>query len=490
MATSSLLCSEYLRCPVCLDLFREPVTIPCGHSFCLGCIRQCWSLQGSSISCPQCRCPFRTDSPPRLCKNSILSQMVDDFSNPQESSKITPASFKPYGNVKEDLETSHPHITQEEDPNRANSDSIATPPLCRRNPEYANRWTAMVRQRREVSKGFSDMVRILQASGFRLLQLVEQAENEMLEQEDSQTLKQDEFKENTDNMEEGLTMTVLPPAQVIPGGSKDQDEQECSTKEIPWVWLSEAMAKFKESLLELCADQMGRMVQQVQSTQTASSIKTPEDWGSPLMPLIPRVRAEFIKYSRDITLDPNTAHHNLSLMQGNRRVLCKLQPQGYPDNPGRFNHYTQVLGHEPLGQGQHYWEVQLSGNRVSLGVSYGSIYRKGHQSHCLAGRNSHSWCLEWTNTRCYAWHDGQRILVATGQQECLGVFLDWDRGSLSFHEVSEDMPVLHRFHTSFIEPVYPIFFVSWNSIVSVGEAAQSRQCAQIKRFHRQLSANF
>ncbi|OCT60694.1 hypothetical protein XELAEV_18046715mg [Xenopus laevis] len=489
MATSSLLCSEYLRCPVCLDLFQEPVTIPCGHSFCLGCITQCWSLQGSSTSCPQCRCPFRTDSPPRLCKNSILSQIVDDFSNPRESSKITPASSKPYWNIIEDLEISHPPITQEEDHSRAFSDSISTPPMSRRNPEHPNRWTSMIRIRREANKGFSDMVPILQASGFRLLQLLEQSESEMLEQEDSHVLKQDESqveeKEDTNTMEQGLTMTVLPSAQVLQGRGRVKHERDPMG-----MALSEAMAKFKESLLELCAGHMRRLVQQVQSTQTNSPTKAPEDWGSPLIPLIPRVRAEFLKYSRDITLDPNTAHHNLSLMQGNRRVFCKLQPQGYPDNPGRFNHYTQVLGQEPLGQGQHYWEVQLSGNRVSLGVSYRSIYRKGHQSHCLAGRNSHSWCLEWTNTRCYAWHDGQRVLVATGQQECLGVFVDWDRGCLSFHEVSEDMPVLYRFRATFIEPVYPIFFISWNSIVSIGEAAQSRQCAQSKRFQRQLSANF
>lgn len=83
MANVPFLCSDYLYCPVCLDLFREPVTIPCGHTFCLTCITQCWSLQGMPASCPQCRSCFQQESSPRLCKNSILSQMVDDFSKLQ-----------------------------------------------------------------------------------------------------------------------------------------------------------------------------------------------------------------------------------------------------------------------------------------------------------------------------------------------------------------------------------------------------------------------
>ncbi|KAM4691199.1 E3 ubiquitin/ISG15 ligase TRIM25-like [Rhinophrynus dorsalis] len=487
MATAALLCSEYLRCPVCLDLFREPVTIPCGHSFCLACITQCWSLQGASTSCPQCRCPFRMDSPPRLCKNSILSQMVDDFSNPQGPGRGVTPQTNPMRNPEEHLDSCNLQTMPEEDPT---TDSIATPPLCRRTTEPNGPWVSLLRQRREVTQAFSDMVRVMQASGFRLLQLMEKAETRVMEQEETLGMGQAE----SEDMESGLTMIPLQPAQVGPSVHQDhlmaEEEQGSTQEELPWVGLSAALSKFKDSLLKLCADHMGQMVQQVWGTHNVCPALPPELWGSPLLPLIPRVRAEFLKYSRDITLDPDTAHHNLSLMQGNRRVLCKLQPQAYPDHPARFNHYTQVLGREPLGHGQHYWEVHLSGNRVSLGVAYPGICRKGHQSHCLAGRNSHSWCLEWTNTRCYAWHDGQRALVTTGQQEKLGVFLDWEGGSLSFHEVSDNMPLLHRFRASFIQPVYPIFFISWNSIVTIGDGPQTRHGVQTKRFHRQLSADF
>ncbi|XP_063816649.1 E3 ubiquitin/ISG15 ligase TRIM25-like isoform X2 [Pseudophryne corroboree] len=407
MATAAFLCSEYLYCPVCLDLFREPVTIPCGHTFCLACITQCWSLQGMPTSCPQCRSTFRPDSSPRLCKNSILSQMVEDFSNFQESSEGM---------------------------------------------------TALSNQAKTVGMPFEDLCH--------------------------QNLPDGSLESKTSNKFD------LPPICRNSQEAISVQEEETSIQDHKWSGLYAAVSKFKECLLELCADHMGRLVQQVWTTHSSCPILQPKLWRSPLLPLIPRVRDEFLQYYRDISLDPDTAHHNLCLMQGNRRVLCKLQPQAYPEHPGRFNHYTQVLGREPMAHGRHYWEVCLSGNRVNLGVTYHDISRKGHQSYCLAGRNSQSWCLEWNSTRCYAWHDGQRVLVATGQQEKLGIFLDWDAGSLSFHEVSDNMLLLHQFHASFIQPVYPIFFISWNSIMSLGEGTSTHHSVNSNRFHRQLSANF
>uniref|UniRef100_A0A670K645 Uncharacterized protein n=1 Tax=Podarcis muralis TaxID=64176 RepID=A0A670K645_PODMU len=42
-------------CSICLEYFRDPVSIPCGHSFCRSCIAQCWKERSSDFSCPQCR---------------------------------------------------------------------------------------------------------------------------------------------------------------------------------------------------------------------------------------------------------------------------------------------------------------------------------------------------------------------------------------------------------------------------------------------------
>ncbi|XP_037768587.1 zinc finger protein RFP isoform X2 [Chelonia mydas] len=42
-------------CPICWELFKNPVVIDCGHSFCQVCITQCWQGSDANFTCPQCR---------------------------------------------------------------------------------------------------------------------------------------------------------------------------------------------------------------------------------------------------------------------------------------------------------------------------------------------------------------------------------------------------------------------------------------------------
>uniref|UniRef100_A0A3B3WL95 B30.2/SPRY domain-containing protein n=1 Tax=Poecilia mexicana TaxID=48701 RepID=A0A3B3WL95_9TELE len=115
----------------------------------------------------------------------------------------------------------------------------------------------------------------------------------------------------------------------------------------------------------------------------------------------PEPTAGFLRYSCEITMDPDTVHNNLHLSEENRKVMVLDQLQSYPSHPGRFPECFQVLSKESL-TGRCYWEVEWSGNVIYIAVSYKNISRVGNGSGF--GYNNKSWSLYCYQDKFEFWH--------------------------------------------------------------------------------------
>ncbi|XP_060942462.1 tripartite motif-containing protein 16-like [Limanda limanda] len=168
----------------------------------------------------------------------------------------------------------------------------------------------------------------------------------------------------------------------------------------------------------------------------------------------PETRADFLKYSQEITLDPNTANKYLLLSEGNRKVACMIEDQSYSDHPDRFTGWwPRVLSRESL-TGRCYWEVEVGGREVQVAVTYKNISRAGDSNESGFGHNDKSWslgCYGNIYDFCYNTIWSQVFGPVSSR---IGVYLDHRAGVLSFYSVSDYMTLLHRVQTTFTQPLY------------------------------------
>ncbi|XP_062285572.1 tripartite motif-containing protein 16-like [Scomber scombrus] len=166
----------------------------------------------------------------------------------------------------------------------------------------------------------------------------------------------------------------------------------------------------------------------------------------------PKTRDEFLKYSCEITLDPNTANTRLLLSDGNRKATL-TRPNSYSGHPDRFIRWCQVLSKESL-TGRCYWEVEWRGRGGYVAIAYKNIRRAGHSEECNFGYNKKSWALKCDTNNYEVWFNNISTTVSDPQSSRVGVYLDHRAGILSFYSVSETMTLLHRVQTTFTQPLY------------------------------------
>ncbi|XP_022431165.1 erythroid membrane-associated protein isoform X2 [Delphinapterus leucas] len=164
-----------------------------------------------------------------------------------------------------------------------------------------------------------------------------------------------------------------------------------------------------------------------------------------------RARLHFVT----VTLDPDTAHPKLILSEDRRCVKLGDTRQPVPNNPQRFDFVVSVLGSEYFIAGCHYWEVSVADkSKWALGVCSESVSRKGKVTASPA--NGH-WLLRQNRKNEYeALTSPQTSFRLKEPPRCVGIFLDYEAGVISFYNVTNQSHIFTFTH-SFSGPLRPFF---------------------------------
>uniref|UniRef100_A0A3B5PWI1 RING-type domain-containing protein n=1 Tax=Xiphophorus maculatus TaxID=8083 RepID=A0A3B5PWI1_XIPMA len=94
MAATGNLSEEQVHCSICLDVFTNPVSIPCGHNFCQACILGYWKTS-PLYQCPMCKKSFHKR--PDISVNTVLREIAEQFKQIRVKSLLGAGALHPEG---------------------------------------------------------------------------------------------------------------------------------------------------------------------------------------------------------------------------------------------------------------------------------------------------------------------------------------------------------------------------------------------------------
>ncbi|XP_060893336.1 tripartite motif-containing protein 16-like [Labrus mixtus] len=528
---------ETFSCSICLDLLKDPVTVPCGHSYCMNCIKSHWDKEEETkiYSCPQCWQTFPVR--PVLLKSTMLAVIMEElkktgliaapadhcYAGPEDvacdfcterklkalmsclqclasfcEKHLQPhfevASWKkhklvePSKKLQENVCSRHDEVMKMFC--RTDQQSICY--LCSVDEHKGHNTVSAAAERTEkqrelevsrqnIQQKIQDRekdVKLLQQEVedinvsadkavegsekifTEMIRLMEKRFSDVKQQVRSQQQTEvSRVRELQEKLEQEITELKRRDAE-LEKLSHTQDHNQflhdypslsplCESTHLSSINIrplryfedvTAAVSEVRDKLEDVLREKWTNISQRV--TEVDVLLSQPENM----------TRADFLQYSCDITLDPNTAHTELLLSDGNRKVTRTGQQQSYSSHPDRFTVWGQVLSPESL-TGRCYWEVERGGG-VHVAVAYKNISRAGSGTECGFGFNDKSWMLYCDNNSYIFFYNNVPTPVSGPQSSRVGVYLDHRSGILSFYSISETMTLLHRVQTTFTQPLH------------------------------------
>ncbi|CAL8353013.1 unnamed protein product [Arctogadus glacialis] len=372
MASASPPCSEEnFSCPICLEVLSSPVSTPCGHNFCRACIETSWRGK-SSYKCPLCNKVFEIR--PDLQVNFLITDLADQFRsrlqvNEQHCAKPGEVPCDVCDGTKLKAVKSclaclisycHTHLEPHQRVPGLKRHQLVDPMgrledrICKKHSQLLELFCqteqvfvcqcCIVMDHKfhpvvPVREEYEEKMKLLWKIHFEVEQMIQGREQQIHEIHSGIYV--------TENQAESLIVELVEEISLLT--SECSEMMQVSQTEDPLHFLQafripENLLRFRDwTTVEVCPPPD---VQTESRAQVQLNVRTenPRD-----------LRAALEKYARELTLDPNTTHRDLTLSDGNRKVMWTGKD---PDHPDRFDTWPQVLGREAL-TGRCYWEVNF-----------------------------------------------------------------------------------------------------------------------------------
>ncbi|XP_060731303.1 E3 ubiquitin-protein ligase TRIM39-like isoform X1 [Tachysurus vachellii] len=473
-SSSSVLCENQLQCPICLNVFTDPVTTPCGHNYCMSCLKEFWD-SSSHCQCPVCKEEFHKR--PELRVNTFISALTAPFKrsvhvksstateNPSQSQVfcevccekkcaavksclICMASYckthlEPHERVSslkkhkliDPVENLEDYICQKhERPLElfCKDDQMCVCKFCTEGEHKTHNTVPLEEESRE--KKTQALVQQMIQERLKKIEEIKHSVKHNKAEEFIKELEQEitELKRRNTELEQlSLTEDQLHLLQIYPSLCSPPHTQD-------WIDIT--------ITTRLNVETLRRALSQLQETLREEVFQTE----------LKRIR----QYAVDVTLDPDTANPYLILSDDGKQVAFRDKRQKLPDNPERFDHCVCVLGKEGFTSGRFYYEVQVRGTDWDLGVVRESINRKGEISYIP--ENGY-WCVWLRNKTEYLAQDSPPVSLSLKQApQKVGVFVDYEEGMISFYDVDAKSHIYSFTGQTFTEKLYPLFSPSDN----------------------------
>ncbi|KAM4525488.1 E3 ubiquitin-protein ligase TRIM65 isoform 2-T2 [Odontesthes bonariensis] len=495
-----------LNCIICLDRFRYPVTIPCGHTFCKNCITKYWDSRSKSDIYPQCPiCKEEFTTRPVLKRNVSLSVLTEAANSSNLSCReplvrgsdgaramlLCDRHKKPlvyycrqdkmsvccecgisecmnHDKVLLEAERENQELLLErkskevekvlEETQKSINDLAENINQAKVTLEQTSAWVTVkfstliknLAEKQEATELFIEEQRrsaIVEAEA-RLAQLQERSQ--MLRESQGQIAALHNLSD-TDLIRESMLVEVPHFKEIPTDVSPNLEERLNCVTDV----LSRVSKLVSEDLERAVSTTVGQDKDGSPQDKRPILAVVP----SPAAPCHPGGKEGLSAYRCSLTFDPRTANEHLVLSQENRRAEHLTSgPRRVPAHEARFDHTWQVLCFQGFKNGQHYWELEVSKPWAYLGVTYETIPRKEKGKRCMVGMNELSWSLQLDEQQLCAWHNGRReALAGRSHHSRIGMLLDYEAGTLTYY--GDGQTRLHAFHHAFTQELFPACWI-------------------------------